>query len=513
MEQRLQEISKEKEILLQEKNVLLKEKERIKNNSTWESKNIEVIGCILEWVVKLLPLEILFLLIGMCFAGVRFLIGFLIIIITLVILYVKCEKEGKIKTENTNLYLDDKINEINGRLKELDAEYASIETKIKDEFRVIEKQVLEEKYQKVYKNKFMDITPEEICIEEIIDTSELDNEDHFLQDYLLSAEDELFLDNNERLDYLSDVIRVVHFCFQDFDAFLDTAYDIIRTPFRKYKMDQPFNGEPIFDKYIKNIYDYIVENYDYVEEWYNDLQKEYDIIKAGADGENYVKNAIKDLEMSSICHYNLRLEYNGENNEIDLLIISMYGIFVIEVKNYHRKKIKFTRDGNWIETKYDYEEEREVDEIIEKHPVAQNTRHEIYLEEIMNSNNFKNGVQFKVNGMIAIANNETEIINDSNYAIVRANNIVNEIRSHEVVFNREDLPVIEKIILNYKTNLGKYPIRNFMSNSEVTSFRDVLCYKYSIDNLKKNRLQYNKFIDEVVRDGRAIYERKTNRSI
>ena len=503
------EINNEKAMLEQEKKQRQAELDRIQKNPPPETNKARSIDDFFALMMAFLPIEVIILVIIILFRGIRFVSIMFIVVTVIIIMLIELKDKwygiGNKKTNDAFLNVKNKIGEIDRRLEALNCEYNDLKIKEKREIQSIEKIQIEEKYQTLYKNKFKDVNRDN-PIDKIIVDCNFNIDEHILKDYLLCSNDELFMDNNKRFDYLTCVNQIVDFSIGEFDDFLDKADQIIQTPIRRHREKKLFSDEIIFDKYIKKLYDEVVNHFNEIVEWYDDLQEEYAIIKAGVDGEAYVENAVKDLNLNSICLYNFSFEYNGEYNEIDLLVLSVYGVFTIEVKNYHRKKIRFTRDGNWIETQYDPEEEMYMDNIVEKHPVKQNTRHEMYLEKIINSNMDKGSTPIKVKGIIAIANNETEIVNEGNYTIVRANSIASEIRNNEVVFSQKDLRAIEKIISKYKVPTEKFKIRNYMSNSKLVSFKDVIYYREAVENFEYNKSQYKEFADEVVRDSQAIYE-------
>lgn len=350
---------------------------------------------------------------------------------------------------------------------------------------------------------------EDLSIKDIVSKANLNIEENFLNEYILNTNDYIYINNKDRLMYLTYIKELIDYYFEDFNKFIENI-NLLKSNRKQSLLYNQNRRHYLYNHYVGDFYDYLINNISDIEDWYNEVNTEYAITKAGAEGEEIVAKAIQDLNLNSICIDNFRFEYNGENNEIDLLVISIYGVFTIEVKNYHRKQIRFTRDGNWIETYFDPEKNKCIDEIKENHPIVQNTRHAIYLEELINSNMGRIHDPIVVKGIVAIANNETEIINEGNYTIVRANNIVNEIRNNNIVFKKEDLPKIQEIILRNKIEIAKFEINNLIYNKEKFSFIKVLYCKNIFNNMEDNRVLYIHLLREAENEEKVIYENQSN---
>lgn len=101
--------------------------------------------------------------------------------------------------------------------------------------------------------------------------------------------------------------------------------------------------------------------------------------KTGLEGEKQVRKILKQLPDSSFRVYNdILLKIGNTTSQIDHIVISPYGIFVIETKNY--KGIIRAEDNNtrWFQS-INNTKEKEID-----NPLRQNERHVKVLAYLLN---------------------------------------------------------------------------------------------------------------------------------
>ena len=122
----------------------------------------------------------------------------------------------------------------------------------------------------------------------------------------------------------------------------------------------------------------------------NDDQVEYmypseeDEIKEFGDyGEEYVQDAFEDALLGQDYNIinNFKINVNGKRIEIDLIIITKGGLFIIETKSYKGRLVPLD-DGRFELIKKDYQE----DKIINYNPTEQNDRHIRILKSVMGKN-------------------------------------------------------------------------------------------------------------------------------
>lgn len=196
------------------------------------------------------------------------------------------------------------------------------------------------------------------------------------------------------------------------------------------------------------------------------INQNYLSVKTGLDGEDIVN---KELSMYDNIYKlpNIRLEVpdnegNLQSIENDNILISKYGIFVLEVKNFginSNYDIVIERDGRWL--KY-YRNTRRYETL--KNVSSQNNRHIAFLNKYINNalnRNIDNYIE--ADSLIVIANEKVGITNNTlNQHVVRTSEIYPYVKnSNKVTLTLAEMNEIRDILL--KGNLGakKYPIYNY----------------------------------------------------
>lgn len=67
---------------------------------------------------------------------------------------------------------------------------------------------------------------------------------------------------------------------------------------------------------------------------YCSLMAEADVLASGLSGENRVFNTLSQLPDEYIVVTNVPISYEGNRSEVDALVMSPYGMYVVEVKNH-----------------------------------------------------------------------------------------------------------------------------------------------------------------------------------
>lgn len=67
---------------------------------------------------------------------------------------------------------------------------------------------------------------------------------------------------------------------------------------------------------------------------YCSLMTEADVLASGLSGENKVFNTLSQLPDEYVVVTNVPISYEGNRSEVDALVMSPYGMFVVEVKNH-----------------------------------------------------------------------------------------------------------------------------------------------------------------------------------
>lgn len=207
-------------------------------------------------------------------------------------------------------------------------------------------------------------------------------------------------------------------------------------------------------------------------------------VSLGETGEQRVAMELQPYEGQIIVLPNLRLEVDGESIENDFVLISPYGIYVLEVKNLGSGGgygLYIEKDGRWNKVRGRNMEYMES-------PVHQNERHILYLEKYINAELGKNLDNYlRVQGIVVIANDKADIKNESDHLILRYKDIMSNIRRQPVVMKEEEMKKIAGILQKAGLEPKKYPIANYFNYyCDAKLFtNEYLFWKESTEKLKK----------------------------
>ena len=81
------------------------------------------------------------------------------------------------------------------------------------------------------------------------------------------------------------------------------------------------------------------------------FDKNTSIVASGVEGEDKLRKTIERLPETFIGYQNVHVFYNGEQSELDMVVIGLTGIFVIEVKNHNGTIVGNLDDRNWVQHK------------------------------------------------------------------------------------------------------------------------------------------------------------------
>lgn len=175
---------------------------------------------------------------------------------------------------------------------------------------------------------------------------------------------------------------------------------------------------------------------------FNYYIEQYNSAIRGKNGELYV-NSHLDLYDNFYNLSNVRLEIEdtlGEKQSIenDNIVISKYGVYILEVKNYSpdgKYEIIIERDGKWVK-KY-----KNGTTVSMKNATEQNNRHIIYLNKLINSTlHRKMDNYIEIEGIVIIANDTVNIHNNSeNEKIFRLAEFYPFLKNQNVTLNLKNL--------------------------------------------------------------------------
>ena len=182
----------------------------------------------------------------------------------------------------------------------------------------------------------------------------------------------------------------------------------------------------------------------------------------GKAGEYWVKKDLKKLDKEYLIINDAMLIVNNKSTQIDHLVISKYGIFVIETKHYHGKLTGNDYDKNWR-----FKAGRNIYYI--NNPVHQNYGHVQSLKELLNleENKFIPLVCITSDAKVNLKSNKVITIND----------LLKTIHNFK-----------EEVLLNYKEIYNKILSLNITDKSKrkqhIKDTKKIVKQK-NIDNINK----------------------------
>ena len=193
------------------------------------------------------------------------------------------------------------------------------------------------------------------------------------------------------------------------------------------------------------------------------IKEELNIIELGLKGEEIINSHLKMYDDEIINLSNIRLEIEGNSIENDNILLTPYGIYVLEVKNLGSSgsySLKISKDGKWSKIFRDG-----TIESIEYDATLQNERHIRYLQRYINAKlnrNVEDKDYIKVNGLVIIANNEVDIENQSEQPVFRMSEIYRQISKREAIFDVDELFNLKNTILSNSLEAKKYECYDYL---------------------------------------------------
>lgn len=135
----------------------------------------------------------------------------------------------------------------------------------------------------------------------------------------------------------------------------------------------------------------------------NVFGKNTSITASGVEGEGRLHDIIERLPETFIGYQNVHVAYNGEQSELDMVVIGLTGIFVIEVKNHNGTIVGNFADRNWVQHKIGQNGTPYSKEMYS--PVKQVGTHVYRLANYLRSR----GVKCHVESIVYFANPETDV--------------------------------------------------------------------------------------------------------
>lgn len=248
------------------------------------------------------------------------------------------------------------------------------------------------------------------------------------------------------------------------------------------------------------------------------IENEYSSAKLGYDGE-YIVN--KELERYSEEFINIKNKVfnlskidfikDDYTMECDNILITRYGIFVLEVKNkgvysiykdnkgraHSRYELLIEPEGRWVKIYNDGGKE-----VWEPNPVVQNRDHIIKIRDIINNRlgyTQDDEEYVEVKGIVVIANENLDFTNKSLDSVVRTKSIYSEItQKNERIYNKEQMMKFKEILESYSSSdhvATKYDLVDVFEeindlDENITKFIENLNVESVYKDIKELELEY-----------------------
>ena len=169
-------------------------------------------------------------------------------------------------------------------------------------------------------------------------------------------------------------------------------------------------------------------------------------ILIGAKGESTLSRHLELYDDEILILENLTIGFKNYTAECDSILITKFGIFVIECKNFGLSgnfKIKISKDGRWSRVFLDGREEP-----IDRSAFTQNTEHARILQRALKEQlGGKFNSRFNVKDFVVISNEKVEIDNDSDQTVLRVSSIYNHISKSNPIISDEEFYLLKDAII------------------------------------------------------------------
>lgn len=194
-------------------------------------------------------------------------------------------------------------------------------------------------------------------------------------------------------------------------------------------------------------------------------------VQLGVEGEETLMRALERFDDRFVVLENLRIKAEtgeAKSAESDVVIVSPYGVFTVEAKNYGAEGqygIYVARDGKWSQFQRNPNGQNFVSGDLED-VNAQSNHHVFALQELINKEIIKRKIGtfdgfIDVEGVITITNDVVEIMNQSDIPVMRVSGLYNHIRKHEKVLTDEQINQIVQILEDNRLDALQFPMTDY----------------------------------------------------
>lgn len=246
-------------------------------------------------------------------------------------------------------------------------------------------------------------------------------------------------------------------------------------------------------------WDFINKKNDVLEEY----KKEFFINKNGVTGEKRVNDELRMYSQGFINLENIRLVVDGESVETDNIVISEYGIFSIEVKNFSESgsySLKITKDGQWLKV-FNNGEMKAMKDVW-----SQVNRHLFYKQRFLEQQVPKEmGISkdgMCIHPIVVIANDQIIIDNQSDLPVFRASQIYRYMTNRKGnLLKPEEITYLTELFKKHTKESKSYPVLDYVPDlntryEKIKLIRDYInslapiSHTYYESILKNKRLKF-----------------------
>lgn len=170
------------------------------------------------------------------------------------------------------------------------------------------------------------------------------------------------------------------------------------------------------------------------------LWRKYKTLSAGLYGEELVSYTLSTLPNEYTVYNNIPLEKDGKQTEIDTFVVSKYGLFLGEIKNYKGRISGNENDSAWMQVKKSSGGECYENSI--KNPVKQAKFQTYLLSSILKENN----LNCYIHPYVVFISAEN-VATDSELVLKSENEFYNTILSyHDTKISKENLEKLKGVM-------------------------------------------------------------------
>lgn len=175
------------------------------------------------------------------------------------------------------------------------------------------------------------------------------------------------------------------------------------------------------------------------------LGKKYSIIKSGLTGEQRATNVLNDLPNEYTILQNVSLQKDDRRTELDNLVLSPYGIFIVEVKNHNGVIEGKKEDILWTQTKVG--RGGTVYTTNFKNPLKQLNFQIYLLSAILKSAN----INVWIDGYVLFTGAESVTTDSDNVFSTNTSIYAHIIKEQKMIFSEAQLNMIKNALINHQS--------------------------------------------------------------